>query len=67
VDELEKIRDREGREVLLSPERWRHVVSGHPEIEVYEAEVRRAVEIPDGGAAGPGGFRRVALPGGSRP
>lgn len=41
-----KIRDREGREVLLSPERWKHIVSGHPEIEVYEQEVRRAVESP---------------------
>ncbi len=41
-----KIRDREGREVLLSPERWEHIVSGHPEIETYEQEIRRAVESP---------------------
>jgi hypothetical protein len=46
VDVPKKIRDREGREVLLSPERWRHIASGHPEIEVYEQEVRRAVESP---------------------
>ena len=46
MDEPKAIQDREGREVLLSPERWRHIVSGHPEIEVYEAEVRRAVESP---------------------
>jgi hypothetical protein len=46
VDELETIRDREGRKVLLSPERWQHIVSGHPEIEVYEQEVRQAVESP---------------------
>ena len=42
----QKIRDRQGREVLLSPERWRHVVSAHPEIEAYEKEIRRAVESP---------------------
>jgi hypothetical protein len=41
-----KIRDREGREVLLSSERWQHILSGHPEIAVYEEEVRRAVESP---------------------
>lgn len=46
MDEPQTIRDREGREVLLSPERWQHIVSGHPEIEVYEQEVRRAVESP---------------------
>lgn len=32
--------------VLLSPGRWQHIVSSHPEIEVYEQEVRRAVESP---------------------
>jgi hypothetical protein len=46
VDGLREIRDRDGRVVLLSAERWRHIVSGHPEIEAYEAEVRRAVESP---------------------
>lgn len=46
MDEPQRIRDREGREVLLSPERWQHIVSGHPEIEVYEQEIRRAVESP---------------------
>jgi hypothetical protein len=46
VDVPKKIRDREGREILLSPERWQHIVSGHPEIEVYEQEVGRAVESP---------------------
>ena len=46
MDEPKTIRDREGREVLLSPERWQHIVSGHPEIEVYEQEIRRAVESP---------------------
>jgi hypothetical protein len=46
MNRIQRIQDREGREVLLSPERWRHVVSGHPEIEIYEQEVRRAVESP---------------------
>lgn len=46
MDEPKTIRDREGREILLSPERWQHIVSGHPEIEFYEQEVRRAVESP---------------------
>ncbi len=46
------IRDRQGREVLLSPERWRHIVSAHPEIEVFEAEIRRAVESPTTALAG---------------
>jgi hypothetical protein len=46
TDRPEKFRDRQGREVLLSPERWIHIISGHPEIEVYEADIRRAVEAP---------------------
>jgi hypothetical protein len=46
VDAPEIIRDREDREVLLSPERWQHIVSGHPEIEAYEQEIQRAVESP---------------------
>lgn len=46
MDEPQRIRDREGREVLLSPDRWQHIVSGHPEIAIYEDEVRRAVESP---------------------
>lgn len=46
VDVPKKIRDREGREVLLSPGCWRHIVSGHPEIEIYAEEIHRAVESP---------------------
>jgi hypothetical protein len=52
TDRLEKFRDRQDREVLLSPERWRHIISGHPEIEPYEEEVRRAVETPSAVLAG---------------
>lgn len=31
---------------MLTPERWRHIVGGHPEIAVCEEEIRRAVESP---------------------
>jgi len=48
----ERIRDRLDRKVLLSPERWRHIVSGHPEIEAYETDIRRAVEAPTAVMAG---------------
>ena len=46
MDEPQKIRDRQGRDVLLGPERWQHIVSGHPEIEIYAKEIYCAVESP---------------------
>ena len=46
MDKPQKIRDRQGRDVLLSPERWQHIISAHPEIEIYEKEIRQAVELP---------------------
>lgn len=46
MDKPRKIRDRQGRDVLLSAERWQHIVSAHPEIEVHEDEILRAVESP---------------------
>lgn len=46
ADKPEKFRDRQDREIVLSAERWRHIISAHPEIEVHEKEVRRAVESP---------------------
>jgi phage-Barnase-EndoU-ColicinE5/D-RelE like nuclease2 len=52
MDRPEKFRDRQGREVTLSPERWQHIISGHPEIEVYAADIRRAVEAPTAVLAG---------------
>jgi hypothetical protein len=52
MDRPEKFRDRQGREVLLSPERWQHIISGHPEIEVYVTDIRRAVEAPTAVIAG---------------
>jgi hypothetical protein len=52
MDRPEKIRDRQDREVLLSPERWQHIISGHPEIGVYAMDIRRAVEAPTAVIAG---------------
>jgi hypothetical protein len=52
MDRPEKFRDRQGREITLSPERWQHIVSGHPEIEVYLRDIRRAVEAPTAVIAG---------------
>ncbi|HEX3173003.1 MAG TPA: hypothetical protein VHQ43_02140 [Solirubrobacterales bacterium] len=52
TDRPEKLRDRQGREVLLSPARWRHIVSAHPEIETYAKEICRAVESPTAVLAG---------------
>jgi hypothetical protein len=52
MDESKKVRDRRGREVLLSAERWGHIISAHPEIEIYEEEVCRAVESPTAALAG---------------
>jgi hypothetical protein len=46
MDKPQEIRDRQGRDVLLSPERWQHIISAHPEIEIYAKEIRRAVESP---------------------
>lgn len=45
-NKTQKIRDPQGRDVLLSPERWQHIISAHPEIEIYAKEIRRAVESP---------------------
>lgn len=52
MSKSKKMRDPKGREVLFSDERWRHIVSAHPEIEVYEEEVYRTVESPTTTLAG---------------
>jgi len=46
MSKRQTINDRHGREVFLSAERWGHIVSAHPEISLYEKEIRRAVETP---------------------
>jgi hypothetical protein len=38
--------DPDGRTVVLREERWRHIVTGHPEVQSLEAAVMRAVEQP---------------------
>jgi hypothetical protein len=52
TDRPEKFRDRQDRDVLLSAERWKHIVSAHPEIEAYQEEIRRVVEAPTSVVAG---------------
>jgi hypothetical protein len=52
MDGPEKLRDRQDREVTLSPARWQHIVSAHPEIEAYATDIRRAVEAPTAVVAG---------------
>lgn len=52
MNKPQKIRDHLGRDVLLSPERWQHIIGAHPEMEVYEGEIRRAVESPTSVVAG---------------
>jgi hypothetical protein len=33
------VRDREGREIYLTEERWQHIVTGHPELREHLDEV----------------------------
>ncbi len=39
-------RDPRGREIVLTAERWQHIVNGHPELAAHEEEVLRAVRAP---------------------
>lgn len=48
------IRDPRGREVLLTAERWGHIVDGHPELKVHREDVLRAIEAPTETTAGRG-------------
>ncbi len=52
MDKPQKIRDRQGRDILLSTERWRHIIGAHPEIEIYAKEIHRAVKSPTTALAG---------------
>jgi hypothetical protein len=40
------IEDPHGRAVVLSVERWAHIIDGHPELEPHEEDVLRAVRAP---------------------
>lgn len=47
---LAEAADPDGRRVVLTDERWRHIVDeedGHPELGDHQAEVIRAVNAPD--------------------
>lgn len=39
--------DYEGREVILTKERWEHIVSGHPEMEAWVDWVKLALSNPN--------------------
>jgi hypothetical protein len=39
--------DRDGASVVLSEERWRHIVVGHPEVAEVEAEIAVAIRAPE--------------------
>ncbi len=38
--------DLDGREVVLTSERWTHVVAGHPELTTLESSIRQAITSP---------------------
>ena len=61
--------DRDGASVVVSEERWRHIVAGHPEIAEIEAEIAAAIRAPEvvreGRTAGESWFYR-RLPDGNR-
>lgn len=47
---LAEVVDPDGRRVELTDERWHHILvkpDGHPELAGYQAEVMRAVQVPD--------------------
>jgi hypothetical protein len=50
---LDSVTDPVGRTVILTDERWAHIVDGHPYMAPYRADVLRAVETPT---------ERIALP-----
>ncbi|MGH9068263.1 MAG: hypothetical protein ACRD0J_12375 [Acidimicrobiales bacterium] len=61
------VEDPEGRSVLLTEERWSHIVAGHPELEGHEQAVLQAVVAPSRTKARSGGRGGVVLPGRGRP
>jgi len=46
------IEDPSGRQVVLTAERCKHIVAGHPELEKHEEDVARAAQAPTETAAG---------------
>jgi hypothetical protein len=45
-DVLATVDDPDGRPVVLTAARWRHVLDGHPELAAYQEEVLAAVRAP---------------------
>jgi hypothetical protein len=43
---LDSVRDRDGRPVALTYERWGHIVAAHPELAPHRQEVLAAVRVP---------------------
>lgn len=41
------VNDSEGRAVVLTEERWGHIVERHPEIQTLERTVMQAAQVPD--------------------
>jgi len=40
------IQDPLGRDVVLTAERWQHILDGHPELEAHIEDLVRAVQAP---------------------
>lgn len=49
-------RDPRGREVVLTGERWKHIIDGHPELKAHLEDVVRAIEAPTDTTAGRGSY-----------
>jgi hypothetical protein len=47
-----EVNDSEGRTVVLTEERWGHIVERHPEIRTLDLTVMQAVQVPDYRVAG---------------
>ena len=45
-DVLATVDDPDGRPVVLTAERWAHVLDGHPELAPYQAQLLAAVRAP---------------------
>jgi hypothetical protein len=52
MDASRNTRDSRGRDVVLSIERWQHIIDAHPEIEAHEEDVLRAIASPTAVLAG---------------
>ena len=46
-DAIASVVDPDGRQVVLTHERWSHILEGHSELASHQAQILRAVESPD--------------------